>query len=139
MTEESEKALKESAKEVVISLDRSIDAFTKGAENLSKSSERFADKSPGKRSSWLGYLLLVVAITAEVFEGFTFGGFKFSDTMSNNMMYIGGFLVAVGAALDVYFSLKTIGAESERAARLEEQAIEARKTVSGIRAWLSGQ
>ena len=72
MTEETAKTIKESASEAVTSLDKSIDAFTKGAESLSRSSEKFAEKSPGKRSSWLGYLLLIVAITAEVFEGFTF-------------------------------------------------------------------
>jgi hypothetical protein len=139
MTAETDDALKEKAQEVVLGLEKSVVALSQGAERLSAASEKFAEKSPGKRSSWLGYLLLIIAILAEVTEGFTFGGFKFSDTMSTNMMYIGGFLVAIGAALDVYFSLKTIEVETVRASKLEEQAAEARKTVSSIWSWLAGR
>ena len=82
---------------------------------------------------------MIVAITAEFAEGVTFRGFEFSDVMSTNMMYIGGALVAVGAALDVFFSIRTIEAENARAAKLESEAAEARKQVSSIRSWLAGK
>lgn len=138
MKNETEDSLHEQVNTAADRLDVAIDGIQQGAERLSAASERFAEKSPAKRASWLGYLLLIVAITTEFVEGFTFRGFEFSDVMSTNMMYIGGALVAVGAALDVFFSIKTIEAENARAAKLESEAAEARERVSSIRSWLGG-
>lgn len=139
MRYEDEGSLHEQINTAAARFDKAIDRVFKEAERVGAASERFSEKSPAKRASWLGYLLLVVAITAELAEAFTFRGFEFSDAMSRSMMFIGGALVAIGAALDVYFGIRTIEAESARAASLESEAAEVRKTVSGLRLWLAGK
>jgi len=112
---------------------------------LNDASQRFAEKAPGQRASWLGFILVISAISLEIVSGLR-QGFEFSDTTSAGMLVIGGLLVVAGGAFDTYFTVKTAQAYEPQAASLEraaeevlEEAKPARAKGLGLLGWLGGK
>ena len=105
---------------------------------LNEASQQFAEKAPGKRASWLGFLLVISAISVEILSALR-QGFEFSDTTSAGMLAIGGLLVIAGGAFDTYFTVKTAQAFEARAEALERAAEEARAEQVGLLGRLVGK
>jgi len=125
--------LKESFDAVSKSLDATTTAFANGVEKINQASERFSEKAPGKRASWLGFLLIVSGVSVEVFQAFNKLGFDFSDAMALGMLTIGGVMVLFGVAFDTYFTIKIAAIEQARAESLEKAAAEVMEQAKAAR------
>ena len=112
----------EAVKLINAGLEASVKTVTEGAIKLNEVSERFAEKAPGQRASWLGFLLIVSAVALEIFSGNN--TLEFSEITSMGMLLVGGILVVAGGAFDTYFTIKTAQAYEARATALERAAEE---------------
>jgi len=107
--------------------------FSNIATTVTNASEQFSAKAPIERASWMGFMLIFVAVSAKITQAFLKEKFDFSDGTSARMLIIGAVLVIAGAAFEVYFGLKTMQSLEARASALESQAKEAMKEAESVR------
>lgn len=123
------------------SLEGTSKAIADASTAINQASERFASRPPAQRASWLGFLLLFLAIVAKFAEAVMRAlkqTFEFSDGTAAIMLIVGGILVIAAGAFETYYTVRAAQSLARKASELESQAAEARKEERSLISRLIG-